>query len=91
MKKNRKITLVFASILGSIVFVLFILISCRVDHTPYFKTSYYQKTESRLDSVKKKRTISIDFVEAGFSKVSITPSVGNAKDSLAAGQFKEAP
>ena len=91
MKKSRKITLVFASILGSIFIMLFFLISCRVDHTPYLKSSYYQNTSSRLDSLKKKRILSNDFVEAGFSKVSITPSLGNAKDSIDLGQFKEAP
>ena len=91
MKKSRKITLVFASILGSLFIALFFLISCRVDHTPYLKSSYYQNTSSRLDSLKKKRILSNDFVEAGFSKVSITPSVGNSKDSIEVGQFKEAP
>ena len=91
MKKSRKFTLVFASILGSVCIMLSFLISCRVDHTPYFKTSYYQNTETRLDSLTKNRTISTDFVEAGFSKVNITPSVGNSKDSVEVGQFKEAP
>jgi hypothetical protein len=73
MKKSRKITLVFASILGSLFIALFFLISCRVDHTPYFKSSYYQRTETRLDSLKKKRILINDFVEAGFSKVNIPP------------------
>ena len=91
MKKNRKITLVFTGILGSIIVMLFFLISCRVDHTPYFQSSYYQKTKTRLDSLQKNRVVFDDFVEAGFSKVSITPSLGNAKDSMEVGQFKEAP
>ena len=91
MKKNRKISLAIAGVLGIIFIPLVFLISCRVDHSPYFKSSYYQKTSSRLDSLKKKRTLSNDFVEAGFSKVSITPSVGYSKDSLALGQFIEAP
>jgi hypothetical protein len=91
MKKNRKISLAIAGVLGIIFIPLVFLISCRVDHTPYFKSTYYQKTETRLDSLTKKRIISNDFVEAGFSKVSITPSVGNAKDSMELGQFKEAP
>ena len=91
MKKNRKISLAIAGVLGIIFIPLVFLISCRVDHSPYFKSNYYQKTSSRLDSLTKKRTLSNDFVEAGFSKVSITPSVGYSKDSLAVGQFIEAP
>lgn len=91
MKKKRKIILLIAGVLGSVFILLFFLVSCRVDHTPYFKSTYYQKTENRLDSLTKKRTISTDFVEAGFSKVSITPSVGHSQDSMEVGQFKEAP
>jgi len=91
MKKYHKIIRVFTGVFISIILLLFFLISCRVDHTPYFKTSYYQKTNARLDSLEKTRTSSNDFVQAGFSKVSITPSLGHAKDSIALGQFKEAP
>jgi len=91
MKIKKKIGLAIAGILGIVFIPMFFLISCRVDHTPYFKSSYYQKTETRLDSLIKKRKISTDFIEAGFSKVSITPSVGHAKDSMELGQFKEAP
>lgn len=91
MKKNRKIGIAFTSILGIVLTLMFFLVSCRVDRTPYFKTSYYQSTKTRLDSLKKKRILFNDFIEAGFSKVSITPSVGNFKDSMQVGQFKSAP
>ena len=91
MKKKRKISLAIVGVLGIVFTPMFFLISCRVDHSPYFKSSYYQKTETRLDSLRKNRTIFNDFVEAGFSKVSITPSLGHLKDSMEVGQFKEAP
>lgn len=91
MKKSRKIGLVLGGILGGILVLVFSLISCRVDKTPYFQTTYYQKTQKRLDSLQKIRTQSEDFVEAGFSKVSISPSVGFAQDNSLMGQFKEAP
>lgn len=91
MKKNRKIRIAIAGLLSIVFVILFFLVSCRVDHTPYFTTSYYQQTKNRLDSLQKKRTVSNDYVEAGFSKVSITPSVGNVKDSLELGQFKTVP
>ncbi|MEY3854519.1 MAG: hypothetical protein RIS68_533, partial [Bacteroidota bacterium] len=91
MKKSRKIGLVLGGILGGILVLVFSLISCRVDKTPYFQTTYYQKTQKRLDSLQKIRTQSEDFVEAGFSKVSISPSVGFVQDNSLMGQFKEAP
>ncbi len=91
MKKIRNISLVVGALLSSIVIMLFFLISCQVDKTPYFKSSYYQKTETRLDSLKKKNTLSNGFVEAGFSKVSITPSVGYVQDNIELGQFMVAP
>jgi hypothetical protein len=81
MKKNRKIGFVFAGILGVILVLLGTLLSCRVDKTPYFKSEYYQTTQSRLDSLSKTRKEYSDFVEAGFSKVSISPSVGHAQDN----------
>jgi len=91
MKKNRKISLVFGGMLVVVVVLIFSMISCRVDKTPYFQTSYYQRTQTRLDSLKKTRTQSDDFVEAGFSKVSISPSLGHAQDNVQLGQFKDAP
>lgn len=91
MKKKRKISLAIVGVLGIVFSPMFFLISCRVDHSPYFKSSYYQMTETRLDSLRKNRTIFNDFVEAGFSKVSITPSLGYLKDSMEVGQFKKAP
>jgi hypothetical protein len=91
MKKNRKIGLVFGGMLVVVVVLIFSMISCRVDKTPYFQTSYYQRTQTRLDSLKKTRTQSDDFVEAGFSKVSISPSLGHAQDNVQLGQFKDAP
>lgn len=91
MKKVRNISLVLGVIVSIIVVSLFFLISCQVDKTPYFKSSYYQKTETRLDSLQKKRVQNTDFVEAGFSKVSITPGVGYTMDNIEKGQFKVAP
>lgn len=91
MKKIRKIGFVFAGILGAILVLLGTLLSCRVDKTPYFKSEYYQTTQLRLDSLSKIRKEHSDFVEAGFSKVSISPSVGHAQDNITLGQFQEAP
>ena len=61
MKKSRKITLVFASILGSLFIMLFFLISCRVDHTPYLKSSYYQNTyDIKTDEVQEEKKADLE-------------------------------
>ena len=91
MKRNKKIGLVLLGIFGGILFGLFTLISCRVDNTPYFNSGYYQRTLSRLDSLTKFRKQSSGDIQAGFSKVSINPSVGHVQDNIELGQFKEAP
>jgi len=51
--------------------------SCAVNKTPYFKTDYYQKTVSRLDSLKPTIKTINDSLYAGFSKISITPDLNN--------------
>ena len=49
--------------------------SCAVVKIPYFKTGYYQKTVSRLDSLKTELITSNDSIFAGFSRISITPDL----------------
>jgi len=51
--------------------------SCAVIKTPYFKTDYYQKTVSRLDSIKSTTKTINDSLFAGFSRISITPDLNN--------------
>jgi len=90
----KKIGIIIGAILGILILLLIVIyfsITTSIDSTPFFKTSYYKTTEARLDSLKNKLTVSNDSVKAGFSKVSITPSVGNLEDNVEAGKFKEAP
>ena len=87
----KKIGLIIGTVLSGTIFLLSFLISCRVDQTPYFKTAYYQQTKTRLDSLKKVLKSNDDLLEAGFSKVSITPSVGHNQDSPEMGKFVEVP
>jgi neutral ceramidase len=91
MKKFKKIAWVLTGVFLGLFIMLSFLLSCKVDHIPYFKTSYYQSTKTRLDSLTKKLSSSKDFLEAGFSKVSITPSVGLDQDLPEEGRFKEVP
>ena len=90
----KKIGIIIGAILGILILLLvaiYFSITTSIDSTPYFKASYYKTTEARLDSLKNKLIVSNDSVNAGFSKVSITPSVGNSEDNVEAGKFKEAP
>ncbi len=58
-----------------ILTIVFILNSCSVVKTPYFKTDYYNQTVSRLDSLKPGIISVNDTLYAGFSRVSITPDL----------------
>jgi neutral ceramidase len=55
--------------------MIFILFSCAVVKTPYSKTEYYQKSVSRLDSIKSGIICRDDSIYAGFSRISITPVI----------------
>lgn len=59
------------------VILIIILNSCSVVKTPYFKTSYYQNTVARLDSLKAEIICINDSVYAGFSRISITPDINS--------------
>ncbi|MCX6229640.1 MAG: hypothetical protein NTV75_10820 [Bacteroidia bacterium] len=90
----KKVGIIIGAILGTLIgilLVVFFLITTSIDSTPYFQADYYKKTEARIDSLKTNLTRSTDIINAGFAKVSITPSVGNAEDNVEAGKFKEAP
>jgi neutral ceramidase len=60
--------------------ITFLLNSCAVVKTPYFKTDYYKNTVARLDSMKP--DIKPDQnLYAGFSRVSITPDLNRKYDT----------
>lgn len=61
--------------------MIFILNCCAVVKTPYFKTDYYKKTESRLDSIKPGISSVDDSLSAGFSRISITPDLNKKFDT----------
>jgi neutral ceramidase len=90
----KKIGMIIGAIIGTLVCItllLFFLLTTCIDSTPYFNTSYYKKTEARIDSLKKSLTVHNDSIKAGFAKVSITPSIGNLEDNVESGKFKTAP
>ena len=75
MKKWLKITLkVIAALVVIILVILYVAIS-KIDTTPYFETSYYDNTISNIENADSLRTIQKGELLAGFSSVSITPTV----------------
>ncbi len=86
----KRFGLILGSILG-ILLVIFFLSTSSVDSTPFYKSDYYNKTETRIDSLKSAFIANNDSIEAGFSKISITPSLNNAEDQYLEGKFKETP
>jgi len=86
----KRFGIILGSILGVLV-VIFFLITSSVDSTPYFHGDYYKKTEARLDSLKSAMITSNDSIQAGFSKISITPGLNNPEDQYTEGKFRDAP
>ena len=54
----------------------------------YYDCDYYKKSIVQLDSLRKNNNSINHSLEAGFSKVSITPSLNYPEDNVAEGQFK---
>jgi len=84
----------FGIIAGQIIsglLMIFIFNSCAVVKTPYFKTGYYQKTVSRLDSIKSGIICVNDSIYAGFSRISITPSLNNIVENPEDGRINKVP
>ena len=86
----KRFGIILGIILGILLLIFFISTSS-VDSTPYYKGDYYKKTEARVDSLKSAFTANNDSIEAGFSRISITPSLNNPEDQYLEGKFKETP
>jgi neutral ceramidase len=71
--------------------VMILLNNCAVIKTPYLKTGYYQKTISRLDSLKTIMSCIDDSIYAGFSRISITPDLNNFIENPEEGRLNKVP
>ena len=87
MKKVLYIFLVFAVLLA----VLFVVSTGSVKVDPFVTSSYFKRTMVRVDSIRKSEVAVSDSLFAGFSKVSITPTVNNPTDDPATGKFVSVP
>ena len=87
MKKALYIFIGLVTFLG----IVFFFSTGSVNVDPFVTSAYFKKTMARADSLKKSEMAVNDSLFAGFSKVSITPSINNAVDDPTTGKFKNVP
>ncbi|MDP4283827.1 MAG: neutral/alkaline non-lysosomal ceramidase N-terminal domain-containing protein [Bacteroidota bacterium] len=86
----KKLGIILGIILA-ILIILFFIFTGQVDRTPFYSTDYFKTTFARIDSLKKLNVLEDDSIQAGFAKVSITPSLNNPVDNFAEGKFVQIP
>src|SRR5690606_6443594 len=62
-----------------------------VVNTPYFDSDYFKKSCAEINSLKNNVTPAQGKLYAGFSKVSITPTLNSDSDDIATGKFIQLP
>ena len=87
MKKILTSVLILVIALG----ILWVVSTGSVKDEPFVNSAYFKKTMLRVDSLKRAETAVTDSVLAGFSKVSITPTINNPIDNAANGKFVNVP
>ena len=87
MKKVLYSILAIVAVFG----LVFFLLTGSVKDDPLITSSYFKKTMSRVDSLKKTEIPVIAALQAGFCKISITPGINNSVDDASAGKFKVVP
>jgi neutral ceramidase len=86
----KRFFIITASILFLLI-ILFFILTRPVDHTPYFETDFYQKSQLQIDSLKKIKTGRNESLQAGFSQVSITPLLNQQDENISMGKFMKVP
>ena len=87
MKKTVKILVIIILVLAA----LFIAGTSLVDHKPYYEADYFINTLAQLDSLKQNLVVTNGQLEAGFSRVSITPGLNHQEDDWEKGRFRNVP
>ncbi len=91
MRKLLKILGISIGTLLLIVILFLVWALEKVDHTPYWEQESYTLTRTRYDSLAVHLSPQRGKVFAGFSKVSLTPTLGAGKDDPARGSFRAVP
>jgi len=80
--------------LGIIILLLiaiFFAATGPVDKTPFYEAEYFKKSCNEIDSMKSNFTPAKGLLLAGFSKVSLTPTLGSAADNIEKDEFAKLP
>lgn len=88
MKKWLKRILITVGILLLIISGIVFYSVSKVDKTPYFETEYYTNTIESITKVSEDRIKSDGKFEAGFAKVTITPTVVAGEENPLKGEFR---
>ena len=86
----KRFFIITAIVLLSIFLFLFLSTSS-VESESYFEQDYYKNTIARMDSIKSNLVTVTDSVQAGFAKVSITPTLNANEDNFEEGKFISVP
>jgi len=86
----KKILYFFLGLVGVLV-VVFFLSTGKVKDEPFLESTYFKKTIARVDSLKRSVLTVADTLYAGFSRVSITPTIHSLSDDAANGKFVTVP
>jgi hypothetical protein len=86
-----KKTGIVLGIIIALLIVLVLLSSGPVDKTPFYESEYFKKSCAEIDSLKNNFTPVKGVLQAGFSKISITPVLNSATDNIENGEFTKMP
>ncbi len=90
MKILKKIGIAFGIIIALII-VLVLFATGPVVNTPYFEAEYFKKSVAEIDSLKSTNFATNGVLQAGFSKISITPTLNSAADNIERSEFTQLP
>ncbi len=90
MRVLKKIGITIGIIIVFLV-VLVLFATGPVVETPYFETEYFKKSCAETDSLKNNLIPAKGKLLAGFSKISITPTLNSAADNIEKGEFVQLP
>ena len=91
MKKFFKIIGITLGIIIALAVVIYFAATGPVVITPFYESDYFKKSLHEIDSLKTNITPVNGALQAGFSKVSITPVLGSSADNFEKGEFVQLP
>ena len=83
--------IIILCVIVAVVLAAALSLTRKVDRTSYYDCDYYQKSIRQLDSLRKNHSSIHHSLEAGFSKISITPGLNHPEDNAVEGNFKNMP